>query len=50
MANEYTIYFPNELNFYSARYRRIKTADIETFNFSTFPHIKCRDYNIDGGL
>ena len=50
MANEYTIYFPNELNFYSARYRRIKTANIETFNFTTYPTIKCRDYNIDGGL
>ena len=50
MANEYTIYFPKTLTMYSAQYCSIKVADIETFNFSTFPALKCRDYDIDGGL
>ena len=50
MANKYTIYFPKTLTMYSAQYCNIKVANIETFNFSTFPPLKCRDYNIDGGL
>ncbi len=50
MVKEYTIYFSKKLTMYSAQYCSIKVADIETFNFSTFPALKCRDYNIDGGL
>lgn len=50
MVNEYTIYFPKTLNMYSALYCSINTPDIENFIFSTSPAIKCRDYNIDGGL
>lgn len=50
MANEYTIYFPKALSKFSANYCSIKTVDIETFNFSTFPALICRDYDIDGGL
>ena len=50
MANKYTIYFPKTLTMYSAQYCSVKVADIETFNFSTFPPLKYRDYNIDGGL
>ena len=50
MANKYTIYFPKMLTMYSAQYCSINVADIETFNFSTSPALKSRDYTIDGGL
>ena len=50
MTNEYTIYFPKSLSRYSALYCSINTPDIENFIFSTFPAVKCRDYDIDGGL
>lgn len=50
MANMYTIHYPKALTMYSAQYCSINVVDIENFNFSTFPSLKCRDYNIDGGL
>ena len=50
MANMYIIHYPKALTMYSAQYCSINVADIENFNFSTFPPLKCRDYNIDGGL
>ena len=50
MTNKYTIYFPKMLTMYSAQYCSINVADIETFNFSTSPALKSRDYTIDGGL
>ena len=50
MVNMYTIRYPKKLDMYSALYCIIKTTNIENFNFSAFPALKCRDYKIDGGL